>query len=201
MIYDRADKAIKAMNRRNLKAFNRLKLAKFDDLHIIKEVDKVYSDSARYAQKQYLDIAREAYDTAAREAHYRGNAEKAIDRDWILDMLEEVDPVTLYIFTQEQERKKQRLIEALSVAQDKPKEIDKALRAWTMQVGQYADNAVARARLQAFRDAGIKRVQWVTQHDGLVCKTCDERDGHIYQIGNIPPTHWRCRCVLRIVND
>lgn len=199
MIYDKADKAIKAMNRRNLKAFNRLKLADFDELNIIREIDELYRSSSRYAEKQYLEIARDAYITAMHEAHYKGNPEKAIDDDWVLDMLEEVDPVTLYVFTYERERKKQRLIEALSVAHDKVHEIDKALRYWTLQLGQYADNSVAYAREQAFEDAGIRRVRWVTQHDERVCKTCDERDGHIYRIGNIPQTHWGCRCILEPV--
>ena len=97
------------------------------------------------------------------------------------------------------DRKKQRLAEAIDAAQDKTREIDKALRLWTRQVGQYADNAVDQARVQAFRDAGIERVWWVTQHDDRVCETCDERDGQIYSIDDLPPKHWNCRCRIQIV--
>ena len=124
-----------------------------------------------------------------------------MDKSEILDMLEETDPVTLYVFLTEADRKKQRLIEAMAAAQDKSHEIDKALRLWTVQVAQYADNTVFNARMQAFRDAGIERVRWITQHDERVCKKCDKLDGHIFRIEDVPPPqHWGCRCILRVVD-
>lgn len=207
MIYDAADKAIRAMNRQNLKAFNRLKLAKWDEINLIHQVSKVYDDSTRMAQQRYYEIAFEAFIVAMLETKADNKeatlaAEEAITTDWILDMLEEVDPVTLYAFLPEKERKKQRLTEALAVAVDRNTEVDKALRYWTVQVGQYADNSVFNARLEAFRRTGITHVIWISQQDDRVCEECDALNGQIFPIDNVPPPqHINCRCILRPVID
>lgn len=201
-IYDAADKAIRAMNRQNLKEFNKLKLAKWDELNVVRMVSKTYDDSVRMAKRRYYEIAFEAFIVAMLEAKVRNaeatrEAEDTITNDWILDMLEEVDPVTLYAFLPETERKKQRLTEALAVAQNRNVEIDKALRYWTQQISQYADNSVFRARLEAFRRAGIEQVIWVTQEDDRVCEDCEPLDGQIFDVDNVPdPPHWGCRCRL-----
>ena len=201
-IYDAADKAIRAMNRQSLKEFGKLKLAKWDELNVVRMVSKTYDDSVRMAKRRYYEIAFEAFIVAMLEAKVRNaeatrKAEDTITNDWILDMLEEVDPVTLYAFLPETERKKQRLIEALAVAHNRNAEIDKALRYWTQQISQYADNSVFRARLEAFRRAGIEQVIWVTQEDDRVCEDCEPLDGQIFDVDNVPdPPHWGCRCRL-----
>lgn len=207
-IFSGADKAIREMNRQNLKAFNSLKLAKWDELNVIGKVNGVYDDSTRRAERKYYEVAVEAYIVAMYEAKVDRNkahrmADKAIDLIWVMEWLEDVDPVTEYSFYAEKERKKARLLEALSVSQQRNKEIDKALRYWTVQVGQYADNAVIRARHRAFVDAGVERVMWVTQKDERVCKGCDDLDGKIFPIDNIPPLpqHYHCRCYVRPVLD
>ena len=201
-LYATADRAIKSMNRENLKAFGRLKLAKWDEINVIRAVGAVYDESAALARKRYLEIAKDAYIRAMVEA---GKARKEAERDaweditmlWLLGLLEDVDPVMMYSFATETERKKQRLIEALSVAENKNQEIDRALRAWTVQVAQFADNAVYRARIDAFRAAGIESVMWVTQEDNRVCRDCDELNGKIFQIDEIPPPqHPHCRCYV-----
>lgn len=204
-VYEAADKAIREMNRANLKAFNRLKLAKWDELHVIRQVDGVYEESIRLARKKYQEIAMYAYLMAMQECgvdhkQAQQKAGKSIDRDFILDLLEEADPVTKYIFLEEAKRKEQRLLEAVEAAQNRNAEIDRALKYWTGQVGQYADNSVYRARLQAFQDAGVKRVMWVTQRDGRVCSDCDDLDGLIFPISQVPPPqHIHCRCELHPV--
>ena len=203
MIYDVADKAIKAMNRANLKAFGQLKLAKWDELKVVKLVGKTYDDSANEARRWYKQIGIEAYERALIECGRSRKdasvtARKKITGDWILDMLEESDPVTLYVFLTETDRKKQRLIEALAATDNKPAEIDKALRYWTMQVGQYADNTVSRARIEAFRDAGVREVVFHTQEDDRVCNDCNPLDGQTFPIDEAPqpPLHRNCRCWL-----
>lgn len=201
-LYAMADMAIKAMNRENLKAFGRLKLAKWDEINIVRMVGAVYDESARLAQKRYLEVAKDAYIRAMLEADMsRKEAERAAFEDitmlWLLGMLEGVDPVMMYSFAAETERKKQRLIEALSVAENKNQEIDRALRAWTVQVAQFADNAVYRARMDAFRAAGIENVMWVTQRDNRVCRECDDLNGEIFPIDAVPPPqHPHCRCYI-----
>lgn len=207
MIYDGADRAIREMNRQNLKAFGKLKLAKWDELNVIRAVDAVYKESIKMARQRYYEVAVEAYILAMIEAGKSNKeATKAADRDidaaWVLAMLEEVDPVTLYAFLPEAERKKARFIEAVSAAQNRNREIDKALRYWTVQVAQYADNSVYRARLEAFKAAGIKRVKWVTQKDERVCEECDDLDEQVFPIDEVPPPqHPHCRCIIVPITD
>lgn len=187
MNYDFADKAIRDMNRRNLRAFDGLKLLKFDELNVLRSVKRVYEDSIRLAKKRYLQIALDAYRNA--------KGKKKIDRDWVLDMLEEYDPVTMYLFTPEAERKRDRTVEAILSTPNKDEAVDRALRLWTLQTTHYAEKSVDEATLQAFRDNGVKKVRWVTAEDEKVCEVCRKRNGKIYPIDKIPPKpHYRCRC-------
>ena len=207
MIYDAADKAIREMNRANLKAFGRLKLAKWDELNVIRQVSAVYELSTALAKRKYAEIGMDAYIFALMEmglsetvAH--GMAQDEITNDWVLDMLEEADPVTLYIFLEEAERKKQRLIEALAVAHNRSAEIDKALRYWAKQIAQYAISVTDKARLDAFKAVGVKRVMWHTANDERVCEDCEPLDGQIFDIDKVPDKpHWNCRCYLTAVLD
>lgn len=202
MNYEYADMVIRDMNKRNLRAFDKLKTLKFDELNVFRMVSAVYERSIELAKKRYLAIMRDAYIAALIEAGMAKRkaedmADDSIMEDWVLDMLEDYDEVTLYRFLPEADRKRDRLVEALIAAHNKSEEVDKALRLWVQQVAQYADNAVVLATIQGFADAGIKRVRWVSEQDERVCKVCDERDGRLYAIDDIPPPpHWRCRCIL-----
>ena len=199
-VYDACDKAIKAMTRETVEAFGRLKMAKWDQIHIIRTVVAVYRESAKKARKRYYEVAYEAYllmlmtlDVPPKEAHQM--ADKAITMDWVDKVLEETDFVTLYRFNTEAERKAYRLAETLEVTEDRAKEIDKALKYWSQQLGQYAINFTDYAAMQAFEDAGIERVMWMTQRDERVCGECAALNGLIFELDEIPPKpHVNCRC-------
>lgn len=202
MIYESADAAVRRMNRQFLKLFGTLKLAKFDEISLLRAVSAVYDRSVEIAKQNYYEIATDAYIAGlmmcgidGKEAARRCN--DRIDRDWILDMLEEVDDIMLYRFLEEAERKKQRLAEALSKALNRNAEVDKALRAWARQIAQFALNTVDRAQVQAFRDAGITRVMWHTENDDRVCNDCAPLDGKVFDIDDVPrKPHPNCRCWL-----
>lgn len=203
MNYDFADRAIRDMNKRNLRAFDQLKTLKFDELNVMRAVTKVYDDSVRVAKNRYLEIAIAAFIEALilagiARAKAEEEAEDFITEDWVLDMLEDYNELTLYRFDNEVERKKQRTAEAILASLDKSAEIDKSLRLWTRQVAQYSDNAVVYATIDGYKEAGVKKVKWISEHDAKVCNTCHERDGKIYQIDKIPlyPAHYFCRCII-----
>mgnify|MGYP007013918996 CR=1 FL=1 len=171
--YGACDEAIRSMNRSNLEAFGRLKLAKWDELNIIREVKAVYRRSAQEAKKRYYEVAFEAYllmchlcDIDPRKAQKM--ADKAITNDWIDGVLTDTDLVTMYRFDAETDRKAYRLAEALEVAQDRDTEINKALRYWSQQLGQYAINMTDYAMVQAMQDAGVEWAEWVTMKDEKV---------------------------------
>ena len=136
--------------------------------------------------------------TEAKKAHRM--AEKAITAEWINRILSETDFVTLYRFDSEQERKAFRLAEALEVPENRNAEIDRALRLWSRQIGQYAINMTDAAMLQAMQDAGIEYAQWVTMRDERVCHECRDLDGRVFPVDEFPPKpHYGCRCRMRPV--
>ena len=134
----------------------------------------------------------------------RKQAEKIITDKWVTKMLKKNDPVVLYQFLSEAERKKHRLIEALSAVKDnrgiaanKSEEIDKALKLWTIQTAHFADKSVDEATAEGFMAAGIEEVKWIAVDDNRTCSTCYERDGEIYPLDEVPPKpHLRCRCEI-----
>jgi len=200
--FEAADRAVRDMNKRNLRAFDGLKTLKFDELNVMRMVTKVYDAAVRIAKRRYRQIAYDAYiaalilaDVAAEKA--KDMADDAITEDWVLDMLEDYDSVTHYRFDTEVERKKQRLAEAILSKNDKIAEVDKALRLFSQQLAQYADNSVIRATLDGYRDAGVEKVRWETEDDERVCRECEKRNGKVYAINKVPPApHWRCRCQI-----
>ncbi len=207
MTFEAADRAVRDMNKRNLRAFDGLKTLKFDELNVMRSVTKVYDDAVRIAKRRYRQLAMDAYiaslilaGISPEEAEER--AEDSITEDWVLDMLEDYDAVTHYRFDTEVDRKTQRLAEAILSQNDKVAEVDKALRLFSQQLAQYADNSVIRATLDGYRDAGVKKVRWETEDDERVCRTCGKRNGKVYAIDRVPPApHWRCRCQLWPVID
>lgn len=205
-VYAACDNAIKAMNRQNLDAFSTLKLAKWDELNIIQVVKAVYTASARRARKRYYEVAFEAYLLALAlcmiepgKAHRM--AENAITEKWVDAVLTDVDVLTAYRFDTETERKAYRLAEALEVVPDRNAAIDKALKEWTRQVGQFAINMTDYAMLEAYDDAGILEGEWVTQRDELVCRQCSPLDGRRFALDEVPTKHPHCRCYLIPVLD
>lgn len=215
MNFSFADKAMKDMNRRNLRSFGKLKQLKFDELNILAAVNDTYGDSIALAKKRYKQIAVDAFIEALLEIAYSIEsasklAEETITDDWVLDMLEDYDPTTLYQFLPEAERKKRRLVEAIVATQKPPKgkikgvgpsqEIDKALRIWTRQVAQYADRSVVDGTIDGYKEAGVKQVKWIAVDDEKTCHECKKLDGKIFPIDNVPPRpHYNCRCQLEIV--
>lgn len=182
MNYELCDRAIKDINRKNLRWFNGLKLLKFDELNVLKSVSNVYDKSVELCKKRYLEIAKDISDD--------------ITEDWILDMLEDYNATTLYQFTMEVERKKQRTAEAILASPEKNKAIDRALRLWTRQTSQYALESVVSATIHEYKKRGVKKVKWIAVDDEKTCMECALRDDKIYDIDDIPPRHYNCRCDL-----
>lgn len=204
-MYKYTDKVIASLDRQFLRLFRRLRLMKFDSLNVLNEVVAIYQRADKLAKKGYLDIALFAYLYAmeqAESAGFEAKKQNPIDEDWILEMLEEEDFVTLYDYGNEWERKRQRLSEALAATTTPQQEIDKAIKLMALQVSHYADKATAQAAIQAFKDAGVKKVKWITERDERVCSKCEPLDGKIFDIDKTPqiPLHWRCRCRLEIVS-
>ena len=207
MNWEYCDKLIADMNRRNLRMFDKLTLMPFDELNVLHSVQGVYKKSIELAKKRCLMIAWHSYvdaymlATGCKRERAEKKADESITEDFIVEMWDEYNPVTLYQFIPEAERKCQRLVEALLASDMKKAEVDKALRLWTRQVAEYADESVVNGTIEAFNDAGVKKVRWIAVKDSRTCTTCDERNGKVYPITHVPSRpHYHCRCRLEIVN-
>ena len=201
-MYKYADKAIKQLNKLFVRWFTALRLLKFDEINILPAVKKVYADAKRQMVKRYESIAVEAYRAALKRAGSDGKG-KEPDDDWLLDMLEETDPVTLYQFFPELERKAVRLAEALEVPQSRQKEIDRALRYLSLQMSETAIRVTDEATMKGYLDSGVKRVRWVTREDERTCPVCGQRHNRIYPINRVPSKpHYGCRCeIIPVLTD
>ena len=200
--YGPCDEVIKAMNKAIVELFGRLKATNWEKANIIRTVAGVYRDCAKKARRRYWEMSFEAYILAMMflkedEKKAQQMAEKSITMDWVDEVLESTDYLTLYRFNSETERKAYRLAEQLEVSTDRNRLIDKAMKEWSRQIGQYAINFTDYAVIQAFEDARIETVRWLTVPDERRCSSCGALDGKEFDIHEIPTKpHYGCRCRL-----
>ena len=173
----------------------------------MKEIDALY----KWIANVNLKKIKELYRTRYLDVYLALTGRESIPHDMedeidelvelqISGLLSTPSDVTHYTYDSELERKRDRAKEAiLSVPTSAQKqiEIDKHVKYILQQTAFYADLAEDGAAVQAFKACGVKRVRWHTQEDEKVCVDCEEKDGAIYPIDDIPTKpHPRCRCYL-----
>lgn len=196
--YELSDRAAKLLNRKAIKRFDKAKrdcnLLHIDELNVIKTITQLYKDLAADNEQTFFDLAILAYQDA------QPHGKKEPDKSWLLALLDSYDPVYLVVYTNEVERKRDRLIEGVIAAPNKTKEFRRGLSLWVRFTGHELDRVTDEATLKAFRDAGVKKVRWRTEEDDKVCKICGPKDKKVYSIDNIPAKpHPNCRCWLEAV--
>lgn len=176
----------------------------FDELNVLnarQRIKTLYENLAKHNRAAFLKIAEKALldarvmllgaDTTPTESL---SAEAVVSR-----LTGSASEVTGYIYDNEVDRKKARLIEALLAARSSAAHREAfrtARNLWARQTKQYADDAVYTAMVEMFRASGVKYVRWYTRRDERVCKECKPRHGKKYKIGSIPVRHYGCRCEL-----
>lgn len=182
-------------------------MALFDELNIAgvkKHVAKLYSRAKQIMYKEYLLLAKNIYAEVFEEAQsygFDGEFEE-LDEGWIKDYFDEYNPVTKYVFSNELDRKESRLFESI-VATDKNQvsNYNTALNLLKRQVKQYAIDVEDIAKKTAFIDCDVKKVKWNAEHDHRTCGVCDELDGQIFDIDEVPDKqHYNCRCYITMEN-
>ena len=167
---------------------------KFDELNVIGICRELYDLLNSDNFRTFLELAIKKYLASNPHGDYEP------DREWLMEFLDDYDPVSKYVYPNEVERKRDRLAEAVNASTAKVKEFNRGLGYWVQMTAHYADSVSDAATIKAFKDAGISKVRWNSQKDGKVCLLCLERDGTIYSINKIPPKpHWGCRCYLTAV--
>lgn len=194
-IYDRADKVAEYLTKQYVREFSKNKnIMSFDAVNVIKKSKKLY---------EWLDkITREAYLLLARAIYSDYTEDDDLPGMWLSGLLDDYDPVTKYVYTNEWERKRQRFAESVIASDDKPFDYGTALRLLTQQGTQYTITVADRAQLDAYKKLGVKKVRWDSENDTRVCHECHSRHNKVYPIDKVPPKpHYGCRCHLIPVEE
>lgn len=194
-LYDFTDRVMTSLLGKIFDTFETSKakfLTDFDEINTLKETRILYADLKHLCKTYYLKIAKYIYEEYAEEE------KREIDMDWVVYALSMYDPVCKYIFMNEAERKRQYLFESLIAAgkDGRAAEIEKAIRLWVAMATQFADNITDTALIEAYKDNGVVKVKWVSQKDDKVCEECDNLDGQVFDIDDLPPKHRHCRCYI-----
>ena len=189
-MYDYTDIILHYLERQLIKRFRKLKsILHIDEISVMQMTAEVYADVEQLIRKMFVQLAVHAYKDAAEKS------DKIPDFYWLDVLLTDYDPVAKYIFTNELERKRAKLAEAMLSVGDVAKEVDAGMRAVAFMIKEFAVRITDEAVMKAFRDDGVKYARWVTEHDGRVCDVCMARDGKIYPLAKFPDKpHYGCRC-------
>ena len=178
-------------------------MAHFDEMNVIqtrKHIKKLYGDVEKIIRKELvkilLPLEDEYYDIAL-DMGFDGDLED-LDESFIEEFFEEYNPVTKYVFKNELVRKESRLFESLvAVPMDKVHSYKTAEKLLVRQVKQSVIDLEDEVAKSVYKALGVKKVQWVAEHDERTCGVCHELDGLIYDLKDIPPKqHYQCRCYL-----
>ena len=194
--YDITDRYLRRLLRRYMRSFAQAKtILGFDELNVLKGAKKLYDEIESLAEDTFIQLYEEIY------ARYSGAKSVYYSREKLRKVLDDYDPVTMYVYLHEIDRKRARFAESIIAAGNNPalrgREIDRGRNVWFRMVKQYADEISDRAALDAFRDMGVKRVRWVTRDDEKRCNDCKDLHGQVFDINHVPPKpHYNCRCWL-----
>lgn len=208
-MYKLADKLLEQLKKLIRREFNRLGVFGFDELNTLRvttETISLFDRLMRENERLYLQVAKRAYGdaiAAAVAAGYDDPGENRVNASWVTGLLREYNFVSGYLYESEAERKRLRLAEQIMTAKEYQSRtqyndsLRRSANLWWTQASHYLLTVVDAATLLAYMAAGVKEVMWNTNIDGRECKTCRERNGEVYPIGDVPPkVHRNCRCYL-----
>ena len=188
-MYELTDIVIENIRKELIRDFSKLKsLLSYDELNVMSATKAVYSKIDLYVRQMFLQLMQAVYKKVTKRTCPYNYA-------WLESFLLEYDEVSKYVYANEFERKRDRLSEALIACPKKNEEIDAALRYLSFMLTAYAVRVTDQVVLTAYRDMGIDAVRWKAEKDNKTCTICKHRNGHIYDIEQVPPKpHLNCRC-------
>ena len=205
-MYKLLDQLLAAEMKRIRASFNHLGSMGFDELNVVntrKVTQKMYDSFLKDNESIYLKVAKDAYKRAT-----ESGKKTEIDREWLVGVLAGYNLVTGYLYDREAERKRLRLNEQILTASEYgnrdlfQSSLRRSANLWWTQTSQYGISVVDEATIKAYKDMGVKLVQWIAADDEKTCPTCGARDNRIYNIKKIPPKpHYGCRCYVVPVKE
>ena len=195
-MYEYADKIIKLLHRYLIRVFPRIRaLTTFDEINVLDTVNSVYSDIDRTIRRYFQMLAEQVYGDA-----FEGEMLIPLAVEFLQRVFSEYNPVSKYVYINEFDRKRLRLVEALIATGGDSVEADRAMKQIALMIGCYAIAVVDEATLEAYRQEGVEKVRWISEEDSKVCPVCKERNGNVYPINELPPKpHYNCRCYFERV--
>ena len=170
-----------------------------------KHVNKLYEKVLKIIKSEFLAVANDIYAEVADEVIELGfDGDLAdIDEGWIEEFFEEYSPITKYVFINELERKFSRLFEALIAdLEGRLKSYESTENSIIKQVQQKGIELEDKLEKETYEKFGVKKVVWVAEDDGKTCGVCNELDGEIFELDDVPPKqHINCRCYLIPVEE
>lgn len=165
-----------------------------------KHVKKLYDKVEKIVFQEFTDILlllEDEYYDIALDLGYDGDLED-LDESFIEEFFEEYNPVTKYVFKNELGRKESRLFESLIAdAKDKVLSYQTAEKLLKRQIQQYAVDLEDKVAKTVYKALGVQQVLWVTEQDERTCGVCQEMDGTVHALDEVPPKpHYQCRCYL-----
>lgn len=199
-MYEYIEKSIGSLKKKTQSTFNnsRLSLLKFDEISLLQvknESNSLYKKLKRQSEAFFLALIHEL----ATNMNFDEN-EYSLEH-----FLTSFSPVLLYTFETETERKQAKHFEMIASIGDlkSPRVLEeqkKEIRYWMMQVEEIAVDIEREIFIKEARKRGVKKVKWLTKHDGKVCEDCADLNGKIFEIDSIPRRpHIGCRCWLKEV--
>ena len=170
-----------------------------------RHINKLYKTIYKTVKKEFVKaldpICEEIY-AEALEVGFDGSI-RDLDEAFIEEFFEEYNPVTKYVFKNEINRKNSRLFESLVAStQERSQSYKTAENLINKQVKQYAIELEDKVAKTVYKDLGVEKVMWVSEHDYKTCDVCSELDGQIFDLQDAPPKqHYNCRCVIIPVRD
>ena len=190
------------------KEFRHNRLALFDEMNIVqtkKHIHKLYKSIYKTVKQEFLKVVNEIYQVIYDEAVDMGfdGDIRNLDEAWVEEFFSLYNPVTKYVFSNEIDRKESRLFEALvSNELERLKSYAYAERLITSQIEQYAIDLEDSIAKVVYEDTNVKKVKWNAEDDHKTCGVCNELDGQIFDLNDVPPKqHYQCRCWITPVKE
>ena len=191
------DKIVRIYLRKILRRFRRLNQSflAFDEINGLSAVNACYEEVIAMTVEALKETAKKTYKWA------HGDDDDFFVDLWLAGFFDAPDPVTHYKFYEEADRKRARLFEALESVTGKAEykaQIELAIKQWSKQFEQPADDIVERILIEVYKRNGVKYGVWCTALDARVCGECAPKEGKIYPLDKVrhPPLHYNCRCFL-----
>lgn len=174
-------------------------------IQIKKHIDKLYKNTFKIIKNEFVAILNPIYEEIYDEAIALGfdGDLRDLDEAWVEEFFDEYNPVTKYVFRNELDRKKSRLFEALVASnEERHQSYRTAENLLIKQIKQYTielEDSIAKV---VYEDIGVKKVKWNAEDDHRTCGVCNELDGQIFELNDVPPKqHYQCRCWITPVKE